>query len=588
MKPIPFRPGFARLLSATFPAICGLFLPAVCGTSAGAQQLDSIVADQGMYWGSEVPQGWSGEWPQELLTVAERSGFTRTMTTRDLYELLDAVKWRSDKVHVFDLFTTPLGRISSVIVLANPRVTSPEEARASGKPVVFLQGKIHPPEPEGAEAMLMVMRDILFGDKGHLLDNQIILIDPILNVDGTEKLSPQDQGPQIAGKRTNAQDLDLNRDAVKLETVEINALFRNLLTPWDPILYFDAHRMGRGNVAYAIGCAYHTVPAAHPATRSYLRETLFPAAFDGMRTDFGLAGYTHALWMERDWPPRTWNYDGTIWAVDAKFAVNAYGLKNRFSILCETPGAASFERQVYAQYAWITSMLEFTNAHGDEMQRIAREADQETVERVLTGSESGELRNWVAGEYQSWGPVDILAYRDAFPEAPTEYLAGTSIRDHVLPDGPPEVVRGVQDMTRPVGTRDAWVPRAYLIPAALGFVAEKLRAHGVEVTVLEEPITAEGEEFVVDRMRKVSQEGYDMTVLDGGFFGPSIREFPAGTYYLDMAQPLANLAFYFLEPQSRDGMVGWWVLDETLENLGAAEQPVLFPIFKLRAVVEMH
>ena len=78
-----------------------------------------------MLWGSEVPEGWTGDWPEELRTVAEKSGFTRTMTTRDLYELLDAVKWRSEYVHVFDLFTSPQGRISSAIVLANPRVTSP-------------------------------------------------------------------------------------------------------------------------------------------------------------------------------------------------------------------------------------------------------------------------------------------------------------------------------------------------------------------------------------------------------------------------------------------------------------------------------
>lgn len=563
-----------------------LILSALLPVTASAQGLDALLRAPGLYWGSAVPAGWNGAWPDELRTIAERSAFRRTMTTRDLYELLDAVKWRSDKVHVFDLFTTPLGRISSAIVLANPRVTSPEAAKATGKPVMYLQGKIHPPEPEGAEAMLMVMRDILFGEKGHLLDNQIIVINPILNVDGTEKLSVQDQGPQIAGKRTNARDLDLNRDAVKLETLEIRSLFENLLNRWDPVLFFDAHRMGRGNVAYAIGCSWSTVPAAHPGPPAYLRETLFPAVFEGMRTNYGLVAYTHALWLEREWPPRTWHYDGTIWAVDAKFVINAYGLKNRLAVLCETPGAASFERQVYSQYAWISSMLEFTNAHAAELQAVARAADEETVQKVLAGAESGQLRNWVDGEYRSWGPIEILAYRDAFPEARTEYLPGTSIRDHVLPDGPPEVVRGVEDMTKSVGTRDAWMPRGYLIPAWLAFVAEKLRTHGIEVKKLEAPMRVEGEEYVADRLSKVSRGGYDMTRLEGGFFGPSVREFPAGSFHVDMAQPTANAAFYFLEPESRDGLVGWWVLDETLRELGVEEHPVVYPIFKVRRVVE--
>ena len=553
---------------------------------ASAQQLQDVVNDPTMHWGSDVPAGWSGDWPDELLTVAEQSGFTRTMTTRDLYEFLDAVKWRSEYVHVFDLFTTPLGRVASAIVLANPRVTSAEEAAASGKPVIYIQGKIHPPEPEGAEASLMVIRDILFGDKTHLLDEQIIIITPIFNVDGTEKLSAQDQGPHVGGKRTNTEGADLNRDGVKMETVEVSGLYRNILNTWDPVLFFDSHRMGTGNVAYGIACSHSTVPAAHPGPRGYVFDTLFPDVMERVRRDFKIEAFTHALWGEDEWPPRTWDYDETIWAIDAKFLVNAYGLRNRLSVLCETPGAASFERQIYGQYAWISSMLEFTNEHGTEMMEIARAADAETVQEILDGAEPGALRNWVDGEYQSRGPIDILAYRDAFPTAPQEYLPGTSIRDHVLPDGPPEVVSGVEDLTMPVGTEDAWVPRGYLFPASMGFLADKLRTQGIEVEVLDEAITAEGAEFVVDQMRKVDRGGYDMTVLDGGFFESSVRLFPAGTYHIDMAQPRARAAFYFLEPEARDGMVAWWVFDETLLGLGVEERPIVYPIFKMRRTVE--
>jgi hypothetical protein len=120
----------------------------------------------------------------------------------------------------------------------------------------------------------------------------------------------------------------------------------------------------------------------------------------------------------------------------------------------------------------------------------------------------------------------------------------------------------------------------------MSFLVEKLKIQNIEVTVLEEPMKAEGEEFVVDRMSKVEHAGYDMTVLEGGFFGPSVRVFPAGTYFVDMAQPMANAAFYFLEPQSRDGFVGWSVLDETLRDLGAEERPIVYPIFKYRREVK--
>ncbi|MEX0843550.1 MAG: hypothetical protein WD120_04310, partial [Gemmatimonadota bacterium] len=226
-----------------------------------------------------------------------------------------------------------------------------------------------------------------------------------------------------------------------------------------------------------------------------------------------------------------------------------------------------------------------TNEHGQEMRRVVDEADEETVQQVLDQAESGELRNFLDGEYQSRGAIDILAYRDAFPTAPSEYLPGTSVRETVRPTGPPEIVSGVQDITLPVGTRSAWMPRGYLIPAEMTDLVENLEIQGVEVTPLEEPLTAEGEQFTVTRMRHEFRSGYAMTELDGDFI-ETVRDFPAGTFYVDMAQPLANLAFYYLEPQSRDGYVGWNVLDQTLIDLGVQERAIAYPIFKYRREVQ--
>jgi hypothetical protein len=74
-------------------------------------------------------------------------------------------------------------------------------------------------------------------------------------------------------------------------------------------------------------------------------------------------------------------------------------------------------------------------------------------------------------------------------------------------------------------------------------------------------------------------------VLDGTFSSVALREFPVGTFFVDMAQPMANAAFYYLEPQARDGFVGWGVLDETLRALGADRGAAAYPIFKFRREV---
>jgi hypothetical protein len=150
--------------------------------------------------------------------------------------------------------------------------------------------------------------------------------------------------------------------------------------------------------------------------------------------------------------------------------------------------------------------------------------------------------------------------------------------------GAPEVVSGVDDLTMPVGTREALVPRGYFMPAELAPVAAKLRAHNIRVVALDKPLRVEGEEFLIDKVSKLRRSGYDMTVLDGRFSALKTIEFPAGSFHVDMAQPMANAAFYYLEPQARDGFVGWGVLDETLRTLGA-DKGAVYPIFKARRVL---
>lgn len=551
-------------------------LAALClGLTTAAAPLSA----QRIYWGDSVPPGWNGQWPDDLRTVAERSRFTRTMSTLQLHEYINTLKWKSDKLHVVNMFTSPRGKVAPAIVLANPRITSARQARESGKNVVFLMGNIHPPEPEAAEALLLVARDLALGEHKALLDSQIVVIAPIFNVDGTDTFVTQDGSlgsvtPHILGVRENSNGLDLNRDAVKLETVEANGLYR-VLNEWDPVLFLDGHLMSRVNHGYANTYGTATIPAAHPGPRDYVHDKLFPAVREQVRKQFGLEVFTHAL-FGREWPPKDWSHDRAAWTVEAKFVVNDYGLRNRMAIITETPGQPTFERRVYAQYAYFMALLEYTNAHAREMREVVKRADEETVERVRTQAESGTLRNFFDGEYRSRGPVEILAYRTNVPE----YLPGTSVLGTRpgTASGKPETVT-VEDLTLPVGTRDAVVPRGYLFPASMTELAAKLRAHNITVRTLERPTRFEGEAFTISGIRKVRRSGYDMTTLDG-MFAMQTREFPAGTFVVDLAQPMANAAFYYLEPQARDGFVGWGVMERWLANDSE------YPVFKYRREVK--
>ena len=533
-----------------------------------------------IYWGDSVPKGWTGTWPAKFLTVAEKTGYERTASSTEVLEFIDALRWSSEHVAMVNMFTSPLRKNGVAAVLANPRVQTPEEAAKSGKTVVYLQGNIHAYEPEAKEALMMLMRDILLGRRKALLDSLVIIVCPCFNVDGTDTLSLNEGTPHLLGSGTNSQNLNLNRDAVKVETTEVAGLYRTIFNRWDPTLIYDGHLMGRVQHGYAIGYVTSTVPAAHPGPRDYVFEKLFPAVREATRRTFGLEVFTHCG-TDNKWPPTVWTPEAAMWTTEAKFIANAYGLRNRMAILAETPGHESFERRIYSQYALVSGILDYAAAHGQEMREVCRAADESVVASVLEKAGRGDLRNFLAGKYESYGKVDILMYKERNASG---LIPGTSVRakiaHHMLL--PPETVPGVEFLAKPVGTAEARMPRGYLLPADLEFVVEKLRLHNIRVDVLAKPLSVAGEEFVIGRFVSTPSRGGGgpVTKLEGGFVASASKEFPAGTFRVDMAQPAANAAFYYLEPQAADGFVGWGVFDAYLKARGVEKGGLAYPVHK--------
>lgn len=545
---------------------------------------DTGAAKEGkIYWGSEVPEGWNGTWPEKFLTVAEKYNFKKTSFHRDILEYFAALKWNSENVHIFSMFTSDLQRNCPVIVMANPRITSARQAKASGKTIIYLQGSIHPNECEGKEALLMLMRDILFGQKKYWLDNLVILCCPSFNVDGNDTAKVDDYNPVLTGTNSNAQGYNLNRDAIKVESTDMQAAYQKLFHNWDPTIILDTHQMERARHGYAIVYAASNVPTAHPGPRGYVTHQIFPALRQAARRDGSIEIFFHAG-LDRNWPPREFTHDNAIWSVEGKFMVSAYGLRNRMSILVETPGYESYEKRIFSQYIFARELLEYTYAHGKEMQKVCQSADEDTVNKILNQAASGQLRNFVDGKYESYGKVDIYAYQ----KLEKNYFPGTSVRRRSVgpPDAPPVLCRGVELVTKPVGTKEAMVPRGYLIPANLEFIIEKLRIHNIKINVLDKTIVVSGEEFIIDKLVHIRKNGFNMTRLEGGFFKSQRKEFPAGTFHIDMAQPLANMAFYCLEPEIGDGFVGWNLFNDYLYDLGVKNQSVVYPIYKYLKTIE--
>ena len=118
-------------------------------------------------------------------------------------------------------------------------------AKAKGRPVVLAQGGIHAGEIDGKDAGFLALRELLEGRVSPgVLGRVTLVFVPVFNVDGHERVSrtnrPNQVGPEEVGWRVTSQNLNLNRDYVKADAPEMQAMLR-LLNEWDPIVYADLH-----------------------------------------------------------------------------------------------------------------------------------------------------------------------------------------------------------------------------------------------------------------------------------------------------------------------------------------------------------
>lgn len=515
------------------------------------------------------------QWPESLILTPEKTDFVKTSTYAEVMQFISAITPMAPNAHVISMGRSPEGKDIPVVILASSKITTPAEAVATGKPVIYVQGNIHAGEVEGKEAVMMLMRDILLGNKKHLLDNQIILFAPIYNTDSNDKMEKgrrpsQEDSPLEIGIRENSQGLDLNRDGVKMETPETQGLITNIVTKWDPQMFVDLHTTNGTWHAYSLTWApsYHYAGEVGPY--DFVNNRMLKDITKTVNQKYGLFFGPYGDYDLREgWPLKnfyTYNHH-------PRYLVNQFGLRNRMAILSEAFSHERFYQRIYSTYAFVTEILEYTNSHAKEIVSINKKAEEDAIRNVKENA--GKVKKGV--RYKMVSNETLNDFRTY------DYVSTKGADGKLTYKRAGNVV--TYDSVKYHGTFQAEVestlPRGYIIPAEFSSIAEHLRRHGVRVDRLSKAGSYKGEAFEVTELKKSQRkfEGHFMATLSGEF-KQQTRKAKKGDYVVDLAQPLANFVFYLLEPQSDDGLVNWNFFDSYIEKQKADNKTVVYPVFK--------
>ncbi len=500
----------------------------------------------------EIPEGW--------MTVAEKTDFRATSSYDETVAYLRKAEAAApDLIRVTDFGRTGQGRPLPLVIVSSDGAFTPEAAAATGKPILLLQSCIHAGEVDGKDATLMVLRDIALGRRPELAKGSIILFAPIYNADGHEHVSPynrsnQDGPVEGMGYRATASGINLNRDFLRLVSPEGKAMAR-LVSTWNPHLHVDNHVTNGSDHDWVLTWLVAEAPQLSPAVDAWVDEHL-PKIMEQTEEGGHRTGPYVSLVSGSD-PTK-----GMLWDVaQPRYSSGYFPLRNRVSILIEMHAHKPFRARVYANRAFMDSLILEVARSADKLVQAVAAAEAATVALGRADADPSEvvLRWGVAaqGETVTWP-----AYEWTVEESLVS--GGTRIQYH------PGKIREVELEWRhtPEPGLSLPRPRGYIVSAGWPQIEELVRGHGLVATILTKDTSLDVETIRLSDP-ELATFPYQGVVMVQNFEvtrQPENRSIPAGSLWIPADQPNFEIAVQLFEPEAPDSLVRWGVLSSVFER----------------------
>ena len=302
------------------------------------------------------------------MTPCELTGMTDTPEFAKTVEWIEKLAAASPLIHTVSFGHTAMGRPLCAVIASRDGIDECVKLPTSGKPTVLVQAGIHSGEIDGKDAGMMLLRDLAFGGKNHLLDKANLLFIPVLNADGHERRSvwnrPNQRGPIHMGWRTTAQNLNLNRDYMKAQAPEMVALLK-LIQDSQPSLYLDIHVTDGIDYQYDFTYGFHGWDggfAWSPQIGRWLDQTLRPTLDQGLADAGHIPGPLVFAKNNRDLS------QGIIAKpYDPRFSTGYGDLCHIPTLLVETHSLKPFRQRVLGTYVLIETCLTVVGDHASTL-----------------------------------------------------------------------------------------------------------------------------------------------------------------------------------------------------------------------------
>jgi hypothetical protein len=438
---------------------------------------------------------------------------------------------------------------------------SAPEFTKSTKPTILIQAGIHAGEIDGKDAGFMLLRDIATGKRREILKKVNILFIPILNVDGHERSSEfnriNQRGPVKMGFRTNANNLNLNRDYTKVDTPEVAAVLK-VINEFNPNLYIDVHVTDGADYQYDVTYGYNPVFASESPAISNVLDQYFKPEIDSTLSKQGHIPGPLVFAMDK----RDFKQGLAGWVATPRFS-NGWGdLKSLPTILVENHSLKPYKQRVLGTYVFLEGVIEALGQHSHTLAMAVKKEQAFIPKQLIVKRSYAKEANPI--------PFKGIAYSIKKSELSGQnevtYLGKKRDYTALAVYWQKEIDKVVQ------------VPKAFFIPPVYTGIVDKLKLQGISVTQLL------GENTQPLKQAIINKHVFDKAPFEGRFrvsaefnFEPITNVNLNGWYQVNTQQSSGELAVHLLHPEAPDSFFAWGEFNTLFQRTEYKENYALIP-----------
>lgn len=486
---------------------------------------------------------------QDLTTRFEKSNGTQTPTYFEIIDWWKKADAASPKVKMRTMGMTDAGYPLHLVIVSNKGDYDIASIRKSDRRIILINNGIHPGEPDGIDASMLLVRDII-QKKQALPDNVVLAIIPVYNIGGcldrSKNYRVDQDGPEEFGFRGNSQNLDLNRDFIKCDSRDARA-FTEIFRLLDPDVFVDNHVSNGADYQHVMTLLTTQHNKLGGAMGEFLNKQFEPGLYEKMRAKgYDLIPYVNSF---GDTPQNGWP---EFWD-SPRYGSGYAALWQTFSFVPETHMLKPYDQRVKATYALMQCFIDFTSQNSATIKRL-RQQDKDAVRNATSfpitwTHDRSRSQSFLYKGYESGRkPSEVSGL-------PRLYYDRTKPFEKNIPI-----------YNQYTSTESIAKPEAYIIPQGWWKVIELLKLNKVNMRQFTADTTIETEFYKITDYRASARQ-YEMHHINSGVKTETQKarmQFRKGDWYVPMNQRANRFLFEVLEPRAEDSYFAWNFFDAIL------------------------